>query len=125
MTATEKIHKQHRYPWAVIETAIQFYYNENMTFRSVAEKMLGHGIVVSHKTVYEWVQKFSENIKQKNRKRASVYDIDESYVKCNGEWKYMYRAHDRQSATLDVFMNEVKNKARAKSFFKKSLEAKV
>ena len=38
MEAKERIDKQHRYPWAVIETAVQLYFQQNMTFRSVSEK---------------------------------------------------------------------------------------
>ena len=62
MASKERIDKQHRYPWAVIETAVQLYFQQNMTFRSVSEKMLAHGVEVSHKTVYEWVQKFGDNV---------------------------------------------------------------
>lgn len=123
MANKERIDKQHRYPWAVIETAVQSYFQQNMTFRSVSEKMLSHGVEVSHKTIYEWVQKFGENIEKKSRKRIPNYEVEESYIKCNGDWKYMYRARDRQNSTLSIYMRDKKNLTSAKSFFKKSLEA--
>jgi transposase-like protein len=122
MAIKERIDKQHRYPWPVIETAVQFYFQNNMTFRSVSEKMLAHGVEVSHKTIYEWVQKFGDKIEKKNRKRIPNYEVEESYIKCNGSWKYMYRACDRHDATLSICLRDKKNLSSAKSFFKKSLE---
>lgn len=122
MTKQERIDKQHRYPWAVIETAVQFYFQQNMTFRSVSDTMLSHGVEVSHKTIYEWVQKFGDCVDKKSRKRIPNYDVEESYIKCNGEWKYMYRAYDRQDSTLSIYMRNKKNLTSAKSFFKKNLE---
>lgn len=117
----EKLDKQHRYPWPVIETAVQLYSHQGLTYRAISEKLASQGVDVSHKTVYEWVQKFSDKISSKARRRVSSYDVEESYIKCNGNWMYMYRACDRQSATLAVYLHEKKNLTRAKSFFKKTV----
>src|SRR3989338_1741444 len=108
-TNSEKLDKQHRYPWPVIETAVQFYTQQNMTYRAISEKLASHGVAVSNKTVYEWVQKFSDKVSSKARKRTSNYDVDESYIKCNGNWMYMYRASDKQRTTLSVYLRDKKN----------------
>lgn len=117
----EKLDKQHRYPWAIIETAVQFYTQQNMTYRGISEQLAFHGIDVSHKTVYEWVQKFSDKVNSKTRKKNPNYEIEESYIKCNGNWMYMYRATDKQQTTLNVYLREKKNLTSAKSFFKKNM----
>lgn len=119
----EKLDKQHRYPWAVIETAVQLYTQQTMTYRAISDKLASHGVDVSHKTVYEWVQKFSDKVRQKPRKRLiKSYDVEESYIKCNGHWMYMYRAADKKKSTLSIYLREKKNLTSAKSFFKKNIE---
>jgi putative transposase len=117
----ETPNKQHRYPWPVIEIAVQMYLlQEGETFRSVAEKMLACGVYVTHKTVYEWVQKFSDMV-SKTPHRVTSFSIEESYVKCNNEWMFMYRAHNSRKATLGVFLRPRRSIAAAKSFFSKNL----
>lgn len=118
----EKIDKQHRYPWPVIETAVQLHVVQGLTYRSVSEKMENLGVIVSHKTVFEWVQKFANSVNTKNRRRATSYSIEECEVKCNGEEMFMYRAYDSKKSTLGVILRHSKGLAAAKSFFKKNLE---
>jgi transposase-like protein len=79
---------------------------------------------VSHKTVYEWVQKFGDVVGKKAKRRAgtgSNWNVEETYVKVNGEWKYMYRAVDPKDNTLDLVFRQKKNLASARSFLKKQL----
>lgn len=116
----ERIDKQHRYPWPVIEAAVRFYNSDNMTYRAISEKLSSSGVHVSHKTVYEWVQKFTSNVKNKSARRASAYSVEESHVKCNGEWCFLYRAHDKQNSTVGVHLRKSKNISSAKNFFKKT-----
>jgi transposase-like protein len=112
----ERLDKQHRYPWAVIEY---------MTYRSVAERLLQHGVDVSHKTVFEWVQKFGEVVTKKAKKRPakSPYSVEEAYVKVNGDWKYMYGAVDKGGNILNAVFKDRRNLASAKAFLKKAVEA--
>ena len=117
--------KQHRYPWEVIETAIKIYYHWSNTYRSVSSILDSHGVEVSHKTIYEWVQKFSDKISPKNKKMASVQKfselkIQESYVKCNGEWKYMYAASDKKGKVVSFVLRSKRNMSAARAFLKKN-----
>jgi transposase-like protein len=120
----ERLDKQHRYPWEVIELAVNWYQKENLTFRAVSDKLNTHGVEVSHKTVFEWVQKFGPTVAKKTKKKVvqSEYDIQEDYVKVNGEWKYMYEAVDKGGSTLNAVFRSRKNMASAKAFLKKVLE---
>ena len=115
-----KLDKQHRYPWPVIETAVHLHLSQGLTYRSVSEKMENLGVIVSHKTVFEWVQKFADEVKIKKISKApATYSVEESYVKCNGEWMYMYCAHSK-SAIVGVFLRAKRNMVAANNFFKKS-----
>jgi transposase-like protein len=120
----ERLDKQHRYPWAIIELAVIWYQKENMTYRSVAERLYSHGVDVSHKTVFEWVQKFGDVVSKKSKKRGtkSPYNVEESYVKVNGEWKFMYGAVDKGGNILNAVFRDRRNLASAKSFLKKAVE---
>jgi transposase-like protein len=119
----EKLDKQHRYPWPVIETAVQLHLGQGLTYRSVSEKMEKLGVIVSHKTVYEWVQKFSENVTCKNRRKGFSYSIEEANVTCKGESFILYKALDSKKATVCIYLSKSKNISAAKKAFKQTIEA--
>jgi transposase-like protein len=124
MRMTERIDKQHRYPWEVIELAVIWYQRDHLTYRAVSDKLMQHGVEVSHKTVFEWVQKFGDVVssrpKRNQKTRNSPLNIDESYVKVNGEWKYMYRSTDGRGNILNAVLRNRRNLASAKSFLKRA-----
>ena len=123
---TERIDKQHRYPWEVIELAVIWYQRDQLTYRAVSDKLMQHGVEVSHKTVFEWVQKFgdvvSRRTKRKKKPLQNQMKIDESYVKVNGEWKYMYRSTDARGNILNAVLRDRRNLASAKSFLIRAAE---
>jgi transposase-like protein len=58
----------HRHPWETVKLAIRFYNNQSRpTYREVSAKMAEKGIIVSHKTIYEWVQKFHKEATSLNK----------------------------------------------------------
>ncbi|NBO38929.1 IS6 family transposase [bacterium] len=121
---TERLDKQHRYPWEVIELAVLWYQRDHLTYRAVSDKLMQHGVEVSHKTVFEWVQKFGEVISRKPRKSARALkagmNVEETYVKVNGEWKYMYRSTDSKGNILNAVLRDRRNLASARSFLKRA-----
>ena len=42
--------------------------------------------------------------------------VDETYVKVKGRWRYLYRAIDKDSATLDFFLSARRSAKAAKRF---------
>ncbi len=62
----------------------------------VEELLAERGIEVDHVTVYRWVQRFTPLFADAARfPRHSPGDrwfVDETYVKVNGIWRYVYRA---------------------------------
>jgi hypothetical protein len=68
------------------------------------------GIEVSHQSIYRWVGKLGKEFGQKARnlhgkKRTVSWYVDETYVKVKGQWKYLYRAVDRNGEVLDVMLS--------------------
>jgi transposase-like protein len=49
--------------------------------------------------------------------RRSWY-VDETYIRVRGQWRYLYRAIDRDGALVDVMLSEHRDLAAAKAFFR-------
>ena len=47
--------------------------------------------------------------------------MDETYIKIKGQWKYLYRAVDRDGQTIDFLLTAHRDKKAARRFFKKAL----
>jgi len=49
--------------------------------------------------------------------------MDETYIKVKGVWKHLYRAVDKEGKTIDFLLAAKRDKAAAKRFFDKAIEA--
>lgn len=49
--------------------------------------------------------------------------VDETYVKVNGSWRYVYRAGDQHGQVIDVLVSSRRDSAAATRFFARVLEA--
>jgi putative transposase len=47
--------------------------------------------------------------------------MDETYIRVRGEWKYLYRAVDKQGNTVDFLLSERRDIAAEKCFFTKAI----
>ena len=48
--------------------------------------------------------------------------MDETYIKLKGQWKYLYRAVDKEGKTIDFLLTAKRDKAAAMRFFEKALQ---
>ena len=46
--------------------------------------------------------------------------MDETYIKVKGDWKYLYRAVDKQGKTVDFLLTAKRDKAAALRFFQRA-----
>ena len=69
------------------------------------------GVEVDHVTVYRWAQRFTPLLADAARfARRSPGDrwfVDETYVKVNGVWRYVYRAVDQYAEVDDRTLVDV------------------
>ena len=81
------------------------------------------GIVFSYEAVRKWETKLTpalaEELWHRRRSKAgrSRY-VDETYLKVDGRWCYIYRAIDSSGALVDVMFSERRDTAAAKAFFR-------
>jgi transposase-like protein len=53
---------------------------------------------------------------------GSFWRVDETYIKVKGQWRYLYRAVDKQGQTVDFMLSKNRDKAAAVRFFKKAID---
>ncbi len=84
---------------------VRWYLSNKMSYRDFEEMAAERGLEVDHTTIYRWVMKFSPELeKAVSRLKRSVgksWRLHETYVKVKGQWKYLYRAVDKEGNTVD------------------------
>jgi putative transposase len=98
----------------------------SLSYRDLEEMMTMRGAFIDHSAVQRWVVKFVSLIEGQVRRRKKPVNgswrMDETYVKCNGTWVYLYRAVDSQGNTIDFLLKKRRDKAAAQAFFKKAFK---
>ncbi len=114
-----------RFPAGVIVVAVRWYLRYGLSYRDVEELLAERGIEVDHVTVYRWVQRFTPLLADAARfTRHSPGDrwfVDETYVKVNGRWRYVYRPVDQHGQVIDVLVSARRDAAAARRFFTRAL----
>jgi transposase-like protein len=114
-----------RFPLEVIAVAIRGYLRFNLSYRDVEELLVERGVEVDHVTMFRWVQRFTPLLADAARfARHSPGDrwfVDETYVKVNGAWRYVYRAVDQRGQVVDVHVSARRDAAAARRFFRRAL----
>jgi IS6 family transposase len=111
----------------VIVVAVRWYLRYNLSYRDVEELLAERGIEADHVTVYRWVQRFTPLLADAARfARHAPGDrwfVDETYVKVNGVWRYVYRAIDQHGQVIDVLVSARRDAVAARRFFTRALKA--
>ena len=89
--------------------------------------MLGErGVAVDHTTLYRWTQRYAPELDKRTawyRGRLSFsWRVDETYVRVKGRWTYLYRAIDKEGATLDFDLADRRSAKAAKRFLAAALK---
>ena len=80
------------------------------------------GIVLDHATCQRWIIKFVSFIEEKVIRRKKTvgksWRMDETYIKAQGTWMYLYRAVDKYGNTIDFLPKEYRDEKQQKHFLK-------
>ncbi len=92
----------------------------SLSYRDVEELMTIRGVKVDHATIQRWVFKFAPLVEQQfNIRKKPVWKrwrMDETYIKVKGQWKYLYRAVDKNGNTVDFLLTKKRQRISAHKF---------
>src|SRR5437868_12916115 len=118
-----------RFPPDVIMIAVRWYLRYGLSYRDVEELLAERGITVDHVTIYRWVQRFTailaETARCARHAIGSRWQVDETYVKVAGCWRYVYRAVDEYSQVIDVYVSPRRDSGAARRFFHRAVATAV
>ncbi len=112
-----------QYPSDVIGLVVLWRLRYKLALRDLPEMFLVRGLVFSHEAVRQWEAKLTPTLADELRRRrrgkaGRSWYVDETYIKVQGRWCYLYRAIDRSGALVDVMLSEHRDMAAAKAFLR-------
>jgi putative transposase len=88
--------------------------------------MLARGVIVSYETIRRWCAKFGQAyagaLLRRQPRPGDKWHLDEVFIKINGELKYLWRAVDQHGMVLDILVQNRRDKAAARRFFRRLLQ---
>jgi putative transposase len=99
----------------------------SLSYRELEEMASIRGAKIDHATLQRWLIKFAPLIDRAVRKRkksiGNSWRMDETYIKVNGKWVYLYRAIDSCGDTIEFLLRKRRDAAAAKAFFRKAFKS--
>ena len=121
-----RVLKRLHYPLDVILLCVRWYVAYSLSLRDLEEMMAERGFEVDHSSVHRWVIKlvplFEKAFRKRKRPVGGSWRMDETYVKVRGQWKYLYRAVDRDGNTVDFLLRARRDKVAARRYFEKAID---
>jgi transposase-like protein len=107
--------------------AVRWYLRFGLSYRDIEELLIERGIEVDHVTIYRWVLRFTPLLADAARPCRHVvgdcWQVDETYVKVAGRWRYVYRAIDQFGQVIDVFVSPHRDLRAARRFLRQAIGA--
>lgn len=123
--AVARVLKRLHYPLDVILTCVRWYVAYPSSLRNLEDMMAERGVSVDHSTVHRWAVKLLPVLEKAFRLRkrpvGKSWRMDETYIGVKGEWRYLYRAVDKDGNTIDFLLCAHRDKAAARRYFEKSI----
>src|SRR4051794_1096407 len=95
------------------------------SYRDLEAMLADRGVEVDHTTLYRWIQRFAPELEKRMRRHLRLcrgpWYVDETYIRVNGQWRYLYRAVDGTGQTIDFLLSAKRDKKAAKRFVKRAL----
>jgi IS6 family transposase len=109
----------------LILCAVRWYLRYSLSLRDVEELFAERGLEADHTTIWRWVQRYGPELEQRLRPQLKPtnksWRVDETYIRIQGRWCYLYRAIDSTGATIDFLLSALRDAAAAKRLFRQAL----
>ena len=83
-------------------------------------------MAVDHSSINRWAIRFLSLLEKAFRSHkhsvGKSWRMDETHIKVNGAWKYLYRAVDKQGKTVDFLLTAKRAAAAARRFLDKAMQ---
>ena len=127
-----KLHKNFKGFCSSPEVIMLFVYMKcrfSLSYRDLEEMSSIRGAIIDHATLQRWVIRFVPLIDKEVRKRkkpvGNSWRMDETYIKLNGKWVYLYRAVDSCGNTIEFLLRKYRDAIAAQAFFRKAFKNNV
>ena len=114
------------YPFAVMLTCVRCYVAYPLSLRQIEEIMAERGVNVDHASIHRWALYILPLVVAACRARKSpvgrCWRMDETYVKVAGNWKYLYRAVDRDGDTVDFLLTAKRDRTAVRRFLEQAID---
>lgn len=84
------------------------------------------GASIDHATIQRWIIRFvpliDDRVRKYKKPTGSSWRMDETYIKVNGKWVYLYRAVDSLGNTIEFLLRKNRDAIAAKAFFRKAFK---
>jgi putative transposase len=112
-----------QYPTDVVCLVVLWRFRYKLSLRDLAEMFLQRGIVFTHEAIRDWEGKLAPSLidtlrKKRYRAVRESWYVDETYVRVQGQWQYLYRAIDRDGNLVDVRLSDTRDLSAAEVFFR-------
>jgi putative transposase len=125
-TGIARVLKRLHYPLDVMLLCVRWYVAYSLSLRNLEAMTAERGIEVDHSTVHRWVIKlvplFEKTFGKHKQPVGKSSRVDETYIKVKGQWKYHYRAVDKDGDTVDFLFRALRDKAAAQRYFEKAID---
>ena len=123
---SSSLFKRRHFDSSIIILCVRWYITYKLSSRDLRDLMAERGVDLAHTTILRWVQHYVPEFEKKwsrfARPVGTSWRVDETYIRVRGEWKYLYRAVDKQGNTVDFLLSEHRDIAAAKRFFMRAIE---
>jgi putative transposase len=122
MESRQSLYRRHRFPPEIIQHAVWLYYRFNLSHRDIEDLLARRGVLVTHESIRLWCNKFGPHYAHRLRRGHRGYGdtvfMDEVFVRIRGQPRYLWRAVDQDGEVVDVLLQERRDSASARRFFR-------